>query len=331
MQHIDIIRKSLLLVTIAVLTGSCFKDKPNLPDNFTNDLYKVIYMPQAVNSPLNIPLLFKDSMQSVIYGANTNQINVSTNDIPVGFAVDVSLVASYNAQYGTNFPVLPAGSYDFTVTNTTIPAGKTATAPLEIKINPITANLTLFQPYMLPVKMLVDTLKTSGYKVNPNLTTTYFIVTPTLNLSDYSNYSRTGWTVVDFDTQEPAEGSNGGLATSALDNNKNTFWHSKWNGGAPAHPHWITIDMGKSNLLHGISYIHRQNSSNGRPNKVTIYVSDDNATWTVLDNIIMQPTGNDEIRQFFTHGFKSARYFKYFVEDSQGGTAYTYLAELNMF
>ena len=38
---------------------------------------------------------------------------------------------------------------------------------------------------------------------------------------------RTNWTVK-ASTEEPAEGSYGGQADRAIDNNKESFWHTQW-------------------------------------------------------------------------------------------------------
>ncbi len=49
-----------------------------------------------------------------------------------------------------------------------------------------------------------------------------------------------GWEVVGVDSQETAGADN--AATSAIDNNSSTFWHTRWNDDLTL-PHYLTVDM----------------------------------------------------------------------------------------
>ena len=73
---------------------------------------------------------------------------------------------------------------------------------------------------------------------------------------------RTGWTIYNFSSEEASgEGPTNGRAIYALDGNLTTFWHSQWSGAGSNYPHFITIDMGKVNLLNGVYHTGRQQAN----------------------------------------------------------------------
>jgi galactose oxidase len=91
---------------------------------------------------------------------------------------------------------------------------------------------------------------------------------------------RTGWTVA-VDSQETAKP--GYLAVNMLDGNTATLWHTSWSGNPdPPLPHSVTIDMHATNLVSGLSYLSRQDTSkNGAVGQYRIETSTDGTTWGV--------------------------------------------------
>lgn len=66
-----------------------------------------------------------------------------------------------------------------------------------------------------------------------------------------------GWKVLAVSSEHAAEWS----ADKAFDGRPDTFWHSSWKGGdgtAPAHPHHLAIDLGRSVSIRGFTYLPRQ-------------------------------------------------------------------------
>lgn len=47
-------------------------------------------------------------------------------------------------------------------------------------------------------------------------------------------------------------------ADKSIDGNPETYWHSKWDAGHPTHPIELTIDLGETHSLRGITYLPRQ-------------------------------------------------------------------------
>ncbi len=67
--------------------------------------------------------------------------------------------------------------------------------------------------------------------------------------------SQNGWTA----TADSAQDGNG--ATSAIDGNTNSIWHTQFNPTLAALPHEITINMAASYLVGSITYLPRQDGS----------------------------------------------------------------------
>jgi hypothetical protein len=65
-------------------------------------------------------------------------------------------------------------------------------------------------------------------------------------------------------------------AQNLLDGNPDTLWHSEWKSGNAAYPHTVTVDLGKTVEMKGISCLPRQDGNrNGRISKYEIYLGAD--------------------------------------------------------
>jgi hypothetical protein len=58
-----------------------------------------------------------------------------------------------------------------------------------------------------------------------------------------SKKDKTGWTMAYYSSQEPNDNGGPRLANMIIDNDANTFWHSKWTGTSSQFPHILIIDM----------------------------------------------------------------------------------------
>ncbi len=93
---------------------------------------------------------------------------------------------------------------------------------------------------------------------------------------------RTGWSVT-ASSEEPKENDwgNGGLASHAIDNSLDTYWHSKWDGETATYPHWIMIDMQSLKSINAFDYVSRgsgtgtsSGKNNGNIKNYSLYVSE---------------------------------------------------------
>jgi beta-galactosidase len=74
---------------------------------------------------------------------------------------------------------------------------------------------------------------------------------------------------------EPGEGE----PSNAIDENPDTFWHSRWSGNAAKYPHFLVIDFKKPLDIAGVTYTARRDMSNGRIKEYEIYFSNDSEKW----------------------------------------------------
>jgi alpha-L-fucosidase len=87
-----------------------------------------------------------------------------------------------------------------------------------------------------------------------------------------------GWKVVGVDSQERELAENG--AAKAIDGDASSFWHTRWNEDL-ALPHFITVDMGKSQRIAGFTYLPRQDGTiNGTVENYRFETSTDGTNWT---------------------------------------------------
>ncbi|MFA5330042.1 MAG: DUF1735 domain-containing protein [Prolixibacteraceae bacterium] len=283
-------------------------------------------MPEAARNPNVVTLLMSDSVQNIVYGANFGGYGYPSSDIQIQFEVNESMVDSFNLANGTNYPILPAASYSLEKLSALILKGKISTEPLLVKINPI-KNLAAFKKYLLPISIKVANQK---YPVNDKLKTSYFVIEAMLDFADYPNYDRSGWSILGVSSEEPAEGPvNGGLGISAIDNNLESFWHSKWAGGYGTPPHWIAIDMGETRVVHGISIFGRQSDNLGKPKDIIISVSMNGTDWEDVDSVQLENSNQEQ--RFFVSKMLETRYIKITVLSTYGNVLFTHLDEVNAF
>ena len=315
-------RKLLLVLSLAV-TGC--KDDYHLPDQPV-DKYNLVYMPQAVNGAIIKTLQITDSVQSLVFGANLGGIGFADQDITVSFSVDNSRIDSLNTANNTRYAALPDGSYVLSATTAVIPKGTVNTQPLSVAFKTTGSGaMDALKSYLLPIS-----ITGSKTPVNESLRTTFFVVKAQPDLKDYPYYNRSNWQVIDFSSQEAnGEGPNNGRAVFVLDGDNTTYWHTQWQGASPGPPHYLTIDMGATKALHGLSFLPRQSDNAGKPNEVVVQVSTDGTMWTDAGGFSLQ-NNKEEQPQFLPNGFKQARFFKVII-NSGYNASYTHLAELNAF
>lgn len=138
---------------------------------------------------------------------------------------------------------------------------------------------------------------------------------------------KTGWTVTDFSSEEPAEGPPKGLASATIDNDLGTFWHTAYADEQPGFPHWFIVDMGEEKTISSFEAFRRQGDARGQI-KHKFSVSDDGVTWTDMGTFNMDPNINDG-QIYATPSNPTARYFKY--EALEGPNFFAALAEINIY
>lgn len=303
------------------LFSSCMKDEISLPSQPLEDYIKV-YMPQAVSNPVVYSYTTSDtSTHTIIYGANYGGAGYPEEDVQIHFGVNAAAIDSFNMANGTQYTLLPAKSYKLSDTVAVIKKGTLSTDPLKLSITTYGENAPtdISKTYILPI-----TIKNASIKINESLQTFFCVVK-----IDPTYFNRSNWVITGFSSQESdGEGPNNGKAIFILDGNNGSFWHSQWKGGQPGPPHYITIDMGSTQLVRGCVFVPRQSSNSGKPRDVQIFLSTDGNTWNLAFAQTSQNT-TDLQRFFFDQGMEG-RFVKMQINSAYGAT-YTHLAEFYLF
>ncbi|MFD2036945.1 BT_3987 domain-containing protein [Belliella marina] len=307
------------LLTISIVLFGCD------PDFIVEEPgeYTFFYMPQAKTGANAKTLVMVDSVQSITYGAAYGGPYLIKEDVTVEFEVVESLVGQYNEENGTNYPLIPASSYEFESKQVVVPSGSLASTPLKININP-GKGFEFETAYLLPVSIK----SVSGnHAINESKKITYFLIDA--NPPVYEPFVRTGWTIKDVSSEElVGEGANNGNAIHALDGAIGTFWHTKWSGGTDPMPHHITIDMGEVKTVNGFSFVQRQNRSNGNVKDISIELSVDGDSWvegSIFPSFLPSNNSNNPI---FLRSSTEARYFRVNIVSTYGDTQFTHFAEI---
>mgnify|MGYP001764005024 FL=1 len=179
---------------------------------------------------------------------------------------------------------------------------------------------------------------TPDLPVSPTLGTAYLRINGTYTTNPFRSIDRSGWSVEAFSTEEP-EAQTGyddnGKAFSAIDDAPCTYWGTQWRNAKPGPPHWITIDMGKSEELHGFTIRGRADpftsdtpKASGNPRIFNVDVSDDNASWTRVGTFTVENRIENEV--YLDHK-ATARYFRITVTATQADMYQTCIADIKAF
>ena len=120
------------------------------------------------------------------------------------------------------------------------------------------------------------------------------------------------WEIIDFSSEETKGEQSNGRAAQTIDGDVNTYWHSKWRGGAAEYPHHLTVDMKQLYDINGMQ-ITMSGGSGRYMRAFELYVSEDNRVWSqayIDDDVPCMPTF-----RFLLDKPVPARYFKLVITD----------------
>lgn len=228
---------------------------------------------------------------------------------------------------------MPEACYTIDDTRAVIPNGKYISSPVTIRLN--SAAFDGVGTFLLPITI---ERVTPDLPVSPTLGTAYLRINGTYTTNPFRPIDRSGWSVEAFSTEEP-EAQTGyddnGKAFSAIDDAPCTYWGTQWRNAKPGPPHWITIDMGKSEELHGFTIRGRADpftsdtpKASGNPRIFNVDVSDDNASWTRVGTFTVENRIENEV--YLDHK-ATARYFRITVTATQADMYQTCIADIKAF
>ncbi|WP_432714562.1 DUF1735 domain-containing protein [Pedobacter sp.] len=165
--------KLAALMGIFMVLAACSKEVDVNLDVPGAASFKKLYMPQAAYNPVASAVSIVDKDTSFTYSAFLGGTSAASREITVHFSVLPEKVAAYNKQNGTNYSIMPAGSYTLEATTSTIPKGKQTTGKHLLSIKSI-GFINPFETYLLPVTV---TREGEDVLLNEDLATTYYLFT----------------------------------------------------------------------------------------------------------------------------------------------------------
>jgi hypothetical protein len=119
------------------------------------------------------------------------------------------------------------------------------------------------------------------------------------------------------------------LAEYVLDGDPATFWHTAWGAKNAPMPHNLVVDMGREISLKGLTYLPRQDQSNGRIATAEIFCSNNPKVWGAPVAKVTWPNTADRQTVLFPQPVK-ARYLKLVACSEVRGQAFAGAAELDI-
>lgn len=145
------------LITFFVLLGALTACERYDADDHKFD--NVVYLNVSQTSPVQLAT-FSNNRETYDCTLQAALTYPAAQDVQVSLAVDPSLVAAYNARYGTAWPMLDEKYYTLSAAETTIAAGRTVSDPVTLQLRGLmgegeeqTGALPLDETYLVPVRI----------------------------------------------------------------------------------------------------------------------------------------------------------------------------------
>jgi large repetitive protein len=118
--------------------------------------------------------------------------------------------------------------------------------------------------------------------------------------------ARNGWNATASSAEMAAEN---GSAANVLDGNPATHWQTQWQGGAPAHPHQLIINLGGAVRVGGFRYTPRVDTTSGTVANYRFYLSGDGVNWggPVASGDLRELGGNTQAKTVFLGNLAQGR------------------------
>jgi len=270
-----------LVAALSLALGSC-----NKPQLISIAQEGTVYVPQAFGTRSTLTVYLIDSVQNYYFGAAYGGLGTPSKDINVNFALDTSLITTYNAAHGTSYQVLPEKSYTLGNLAAVIKSGQTGSSAISLSI--LAKQLTMGTKYMLPVKM---TSISSG-KFDSALQIAYFMV-DSIYIRKKDITAQGKLAVSDENTYgaSSAEGSphlvDNDITTKYLSQNYNPNF-------------WFQLQFPTAQVVNEYTFTSGNDSPERDPKDWNLQGSNDGTTWTTLDTRTGETFANREQTVTFT-------------------------------
>lgn len=317
---------NLFLAGLLSVFLSCESEKLEVKDAQT---YSKVFLRKAMEVPYNHTYTIKDEWYPIELGAGYGGVKLNAENIFITIEERMELVEKYNEVNGTSYAAMNPDSYRIADNQVIIPSGRNGSNSVKLEINPF--YFSSLKPHLLPLSI---TSVVPEIPVEEDLRTIYVLINGKYEENPFEKLSQELWTLLDVSSDENDGPNTGGRGHHAFDGDLETFWHSQWrrdeDGNRPGHPHYISIDMGQVESLHGIEVFGRTNrvGDNGNPKDVIIEVSENGEDWQLIEQYTLENTASNIL--YFPE-IVNVRYFKMTVLASHEDVYRTHVSEIEAF
>lgn len=277
-------KKDIFFLFAVLFFGVSVAVSCNKPAEVVLENEGTVYMPQAAGTRSVVDLQLSTKPQEIAFGAAYGGLEYSKNENAVTFKLDTNLVATYNAQNGTAYRILPDSVYTISGLSSVIAAGATSSNPLVLNV--ASNKMRFGVRYMLPITLV----SSSNGVINPELQTTYFRFDTILRKS------------IDVTTQGTLRVSNenGGGSTAGegspklVDGDINTKYLYNY---VPTS--WFELKLPTAVAVGAYTFTSANDANTRDPKNWTLQGSNDGTNWTVIDT---------QVDETFAARFQTKRY-----------------------
>ncbi|MGA2864720.1 MAG: discoidin domain-containing protein [Verrucomicrobiota bacterium] len=166
----------------------------------------------------------------------------------------------------------------------------------------------------------------AGKEFNPKIEVSQDALARLLEFSPPSRLVKLGAKVLEADSEDRA---NGNLAANAIDGDAATIWHTQWTPENDPMPHHLIIDLGREVVLHGVTYLPRQDMANGRIAQCEVFCSNAPKAWSAPAAKAQWPN-SDQLQALKFAPPVKARYLKVVAKSEVNGNPFASIAELDI-
>lgn len=307
-------KKNIIFPIAFLFAGVCVAVSCNKPQDIVLENEGSIYMPQAAGTRSVVNLQLSTKPQEVAFGAAYGGLEYSNKENAVTFKLDPSLVATYNAQNGTSYKVLPDSVYTISGLSSVIPAGATSSVPLVVNV--ASNRMRFGVRYMLPITLV----SSSNGTINPQLQTTFF----RFDTIQRKSVDITGQGSLSVSHENSGGSSAGEGSPKVVDGNINTKY--LFFNFAP-NQSWMQLQFPTAETVGAYTLTSANDASSRDPKTWRLMGSNDGNTWELVDSRTDEVfAARAQTRRFEVDTPKAFTYYRFYI-DQNGGSSLFQLAE----
>ena len=150
----------------------------------------------------------------------------------------------------------------------------------------------------------------------------YIPATPDTELALQASNPANSWYVsTNADHNTGTANPDGGGILALVDNNSDTYFHTRWGGGVINEPHYIQVDMGPGKTIKDFVFCYIARNQSPAPTAMTIYGSNDGDSFEEITSVTMSwpdYNQNETYESEIVESAKEYRYLRFTVTESNG-------------